>query len=380
MYKIFWIAGENSGDVHASMVIENLKQTGLSIQNYGIGGYRMQSKGFIALFPFKRFNVMGFFEVIKHIKFFQQVEKDIKKDFIKNKPNLVVLVDYPGLNLRIARIAKDLDIPVFYYICPQFWAWKHKRVYKLAEYTDFVASILPFESELLSVHRVQSEYVGHPVLEELNIEINREQFAKDNHLDLSKKWISFFPGSRISEIEKLLPIYLKSIKKFEPSQYTFLISKATNIKDHIISSIVESEKINLHEIKLITGYNHELMKFSDFLVIKSGTSTIEAAILGTPFIICYKANYFSYLIGKKLVKIKYIGLPNILLEDKAVPELIQQEVNPNNIYSEVLHYLNDSHAYSDMQKNLNKIQMILGSRRASEVTCEKIVEFLTGKR
>lgn len=379
MYKVFWIAGENSGDIHASMVLEQLQIKGFPAMHYGIGGYRMQSKGFKALFPFKRFNVMGFVEVIKHIGFFRMVEAKIKQIFEKEPPDMLILVDYPGLNLRIAKMAKDYNIPVFYYICPQFWAWKHKRVYKLAEYTDFVASILPFESDLLDVHRVKSEYVGHPVLEELSVTMTREQFAKDNKIDADKTWVSFFPGSRLNEIEKLLPIYLKCIKKFKTSDFIFLISKATTVREHLFNSIIENAGITTQQVKIISGYNHELMKLSNFLVVKSGTSTLEAAVLGTPFLICYKANYFSFLIGKKLVKIKHIGLPNILLEERAVPELLQDEVNADNLYDQIMKYLCDETAYAEMKKKLSDIQILLGGRKASQVTAEKIIDLISGR-
>ena len=205
MATIFWIAGENSGDLHASYVMKELQDYGFN--HVGIGGYQMQKRGLQVLFPFNRFNVMGFWEVLKHLRFFAKVEKFIKEYLKKNKPELVILVDYPGMNLRIAKIASELNIPVFYYICPQFWAWKHHRVKQLADYTNQVACILPFEPDLLYIHQVNSEYVGSPIVEEINIKMSKEEFGKATRLDSNKKWLSFFPGSRIDEVNKLLPIF-----------------------------------------------------------------------------------------------------------------------------------------------------------------------------
>lgn len=379
MFKIFWLAGENSGDLHASMIIKQLNSTGISFEHTGVGGYHMQNEGLKTLFPFNRFNVMGFVEVIKHLNFFSKVEKTIKNIFINNKPNLVVLVDYPGLNLRVAKMAYDLDIPVFYYICPQFWAWKHHRVNQLAEYTNYVACILPFEPDLLHIHKVEAEYVGHPIVEEINNVIDKQTFAKVNNLDLNKKWISFFPGSRMDEVEKLLPVYLKTIDLLDLDKYKVIISRAPNFHEKLFRQLMETYTKNPDKISVMCGNNYELMTHSDFLVAKSGTSTLEAAYIGNPFIICYKANQLSYLIGKKIVKIKYIGLPNILLDKPVIPELIQHEVNPQNIARHIETALGDEKEYQKTKQALSELREVLGTRSASKVTANKIMEILKEK-
>jgi lipid-A-disaccharide synthase len=164
------------------------------IRHTGIGGSRMKAEGLKQLFPFERFAVMGFIEVLKHLRFFLQVEKAIKKQFRNEKPDLVILVDYPGLNLRIAKLACDFAIPVLYFIVPQFWAWKHNRVYQLKDYTRQIACILPFEEELLRIHNINATYVGHPIAEEINFELDRDGFARFYGLDPKKSWIGFDPG------------------------------------------------------------------------------------------------------------------------------------------------------------------------------------------
>lgn len=376
MKKIFWLAGENSGDLHAANILTELNKRKIKYQHFGVGGSRMESKGFSSLFEFEKFSVMGFLEVIKHLFFFLSVEKKIKEILTKQKPSLLILIDYPGLNLRIARIATELKIPVLYYICPQFWAWKSKRIFKLREFTSHVACILPFEKPLLDQISVNATYTGHPIAEEISISINREEFAVKHHLNLQKKWISFFPGSRDIEIKKLLPIFLETIKMFENQEYLFLISKTKTIDSVLFDNIVQQSKVK--NLKIIESDNYEMMKYSDFLVITSGTATLEAAFLETPLIIVYKTSKISYYIGKKLVKLKLIGLPNIILNKLVVPELIQEEANPKRIYSEITSYFQSPEKMITMKNELSKIHNLLGKKSSSKVVSD-LIEKLTNE-
>ena len=227
--RIFWIAGENSGDLHASIVLKELKKRYNNIENFGIGGEKMKSHSFRAIYPFERFSVMGFIEVIKHLAFFAGVEKRIKNIFKYIPPDLVVLIDYPGLNMRIAKLAKSYNIPVLYFIVPQFWAWKFKRIFKLQKYTDHIAYILPFEGKHFSKHNIDASFVGHPISEEISIKLSREEFAKKNDLDLNKKWLGFLPGSRNAELKNMLPEFVNAIDMFDSNKYEFLISQATSV-------------------------------------------------------------------------------------------------------------------------------------------------------
>ena len=372
--KIFWLAGENSGDLHASLIMHKLNAEIPFIKHIGIGGSRMKAEGLQQIFPFERFAVMGFAEVVRHLAFFIKVEKTIKSILIKEKPDLVILVDYPGLNLRIAKIADDNQIDVLYFIVPQFWAWKHKRVYKLRENTRQVACILPFEEELLNIHNIKATYVGHPIAEEISFELDRQSFASFYGLDPEKKWLGFFPGSRNNEVKKLLPIYLKTIERFDTNQYQFLFSKARSVSHELYLETIENHALTRPFI--IDGYNYEMMKYCDFLVIKSGTSTLEAAYIGTPCVIVYVASRLSYEIGRRFVKLDKIGLPNIILEKKVVPELIQDEVNPANISKQIKTFLADSELYDSVKAELRKIHDLLGDRIASKETVKIIREML----
>jgi lipid-A-disaccharide synthase len=368
MKKIFWIAGENSGDLHAAHVIKHLPNS--QYQHLGIGGPKMKTAGLQQLYPFERFAVMGFWEVLKHLFFFIKVQKQIKQIFQNenSKPDLVVLVDYPGLNMRIARLAKKYQIQVLYYISPQFWAWKQKRIHHLKKYTDHIAYILPLEKEYFEKYEIPSTFVGHPIAEQVKIRLTKEQFAEKFNLNINKKWLGFFPGSRINEVEKLLPQFYRAIREFPAEKYEFLISRAHSLPENIFP----------HDSKLqfISDYNYELMKYCDFLVVKSGTSSLETAYIGTPFVIVYKTSAISYFLGKKLVKIDKIGLPNIMMQKKIVPELIQNEANGDNIARWIKKYLENPKKYAAMKNQLQEIHQLMEKRSASLATANIIKKML----
>ncbi len=374
MKKIFWLVGENSGDLHASLIMRRVNLDIRDIQHIGIGGSRMQVEGLTPLFNFERFAVMGFLEVVQHLFFFLKVERVIKKLFKKDKPDLVILVDYPGLNLRIARIADDAKIPVLYFICPQFWAWKHNRVYDLKENVRHVACILPFEKELLDIHNVPCSYVGHPIAEEVQYEVEKADFARFYGLNTSKKWIGFFPGSRNSELHRMLPVFLESLRYWDSSEYEFLFSKARTVShQHYLDLLDESKD---KKATLIDGYTYEMMKYCDLLIVTSGTATLEAAYIGTPMLIVYKTSNTSYQIGRRLVRIKRIGLPNIILDDDVLPELVQKDVNAKNLHAKAMDILNSPERYKEITDKLSKIKHLLGEKKASVHMSRIIKELL----
>ena len=360
--RIFWIAGENSGDLHASIVLKELTKRYNNIENFGIGGEKMKSYGFKAIYPFERFSVMGFVEVVKHLTFFAGVEKRIKNIFKYIPPDLVVLIDYPGLNMRIAKLAKSYNIPVLYFIVPQFWAWKFKRIFKLQKYTDHIAYILPFEEKHFTKHNIDASFVGHPISEEITIKLSREEFAQKYDLDQSKKWLGFLPGSRNAELKNMLPEFVNAIDMFDPNKYEFLISQASSVSTILFQGMINKANMN---IKIIQDMNYELMKHCDFLTVTSGTATIETAYLGTPFIIVYKTSKSSYQIGKRFIKIDKIGLPNIIIEKDIVPELIQDDVNGKNIHAKITEIFSDEKKYNKISNELKALHDILGSKTPS---------------
>jgi lipid-A-disaccharide synthase len=377
MKRVFWIAGENSGDLHASQIIREMRKRHPEIEHYGIGGLSMEEAGFRSLVPFDRFAVMGFVEVAKHLPFFINMEKRIEEWFKEDPPSLVVLVDYPGFNMRIAHKAALFGIPVLYYICPQFWAWKSHRVEHLRLYTKHVASILPFEIKLLKDAGVTCSYVGHPIAEEIKITQTKEEFAQKYNLDPSKKWLGFFPGSRNHEVKRLLPVFMQTMDLYLSQKYEFIVSQAFTVPDTVFTQITASySSVKPHIIK---GDTYSMMKYCDFLSITSGTATLEAAYIGTPFLIVYIAQRMSYELGKHFVKIKRIGLPNIILDRDLAPELIQEDANPQNIRTNIDKILGNPERYDYFAKELTQIHDILGKRSASKNTTALIEKFVCNK-
>lgn len=366
--KIFWLAGEKSGDLHGSMALENCRKKHPEWKHIGVGGKRMQKAGLKCEFPFEKFNVMGFWEVLKQIRFFAKIEKDIIELLKTEKPDVIVLIDYPGLNMRIAKKAKALGFKVLYYICPQFWAWKKHRIFQLGEFTDAIGYILPFEGDFFEEHGIKANYTGHPISEEIEVQSSREEFAKLHGLNVNRKWVGFFPGSRDGEVRKLMPNYLQAIKKIEDNcEIEFLVSKSDSVSEKLFNGLIKN--FSAKNLYVINHNNYEMMKHCDFLCVTSGTATLETAYLGTPFIICYRTSLFNYVIGRYLVKIERIGLPNIVLNKDIVPELIQQDASPEKIASNVSRFLSDKSMYETVKEDLKYLHDLLGKKSAAvEVT------------
>jgi lipid-A-disaccharide synthase len=370
---IFWLAGESSGDLHCELIMKSLAKEGIRFRHIGIGGPRMQSQGLKPLYPFDRFAVMGFVEVIRHIGFFMQVQKRIRKLFEENKPDIAILADYPGFNLRIAHLADEYRIPVLYYICPQFWAWKHERIFKLKASARHTACILPFEEDLLKIHNLNCSYVGHPISEEIEFKMERDQFARFFLLNPNKKWLGFFPGSRNNEIKKMLPVFLKAAKAWNADEYEILISKSHTVDHQKFMQMLSGTGMpNLH---IVDGYTYDMMRHCEVLICTSGTVTLEAAYVGTPTVICYKANPISYQIGKRLIRVSHIGLPNIILDNDILPELLQKDANPELINQKIREMQIGSPRRDVIQLELRKLKAMLGEKKPSKEV-PKIIEQL----
>ncbi|MCB5261466.1 MAG: lipid-A-disaccharide synthase [Candidatus Cloacimonetes bacterium] len=371
LITIFWLAGESSGDLHCELIMKALTKDGKRYHHLGIGGPKMQAQGLKPLFPFDRFAVMGFVEVLAHLVFFLKVEQRIKRLFEEAKPDLVILADYPGLNLRIAHLADEYRIPVLYYIVPQFWAWKHDRVFKIKASVRHAACILPFEEELLTIHNIACSYVGHPIAEEIEHKMDRDTFARFFHLNANKKWLGFFPGSRNSEAKKMLPTFLKAAKQWDQKEYEILVSKSHGVNHQLFMDLVSGT--GMPNLNIIDGYNYDMMQHCDALVCTSGTVTLEASYIGTPSVICYRANPLSYLIGKHLVRVSRIGLPNIILDNDVLPELVQRDMNIENINAKLREILPGSPRREVILLELRKLRAMLSDKKPS-VELPQIIE------
>ena len=365
--KYYIIAGEASGDLHASNLIKSIIKKDPTAEFRFWGGDLM--KEVVGLAPVKHYKdlaFMGFLEVAKNIGTILKNIKFCKTDLENYQPDVLILVDYPGFNLRIAEFAKKLGIKVVYYISPQLWAWKEGRVEKIKKFVDEMLVILPFEKDFYKKHQVDAHFVGHPLLDAIEDlpEINTEQFKKD-HLLNEKEIIALLPGSREQEVTKMLELMLSVRPYFK--DYQFVIAGAPSLPKEFYQKFVDE---NVH---FVSNKTYDLLRCSKVALVTSGTATLETALLNIPEVVCYKSSTISYEIGKRVVKnIKYISLVNLIMDEEIVTELIQKELTTENLVRELNHILKGEKR-NQMLSDFEKLQNKLGGKGASDIAAEIII-------
>jgi len=372
--KLMIITGEVSGDLIGGSLIRELKSLKLDLYVNGIGGDRMKSEGMEVLYHTDQMAFLGFAEVVKHLPFFRKVQNNLIDVIKKEKINCVVLIDYPGFNLSIAKKLKPLGVKVIYYVSPQLWAWAKGRVKKVRRLVDKMLVVFPFEVEFYQKENVKVEYVGHPLVERINQYkfLSRDEFYSKFNLDKQKEILLVMPGSRKQEVKAIFPeIIIAAVRIAKQFNLQVVVARSKNIDEKYLRQNSSSEKYIT-----IEDHNYELMKYSHFGIIKSGTSTLEAGFFALPMIVIYKTNPLTYLIGKQLVKLDRIGMVNILLDEMVVPELIQGEANPENIFNTASKILSDDQVYENAKIKLGKIREKLGSDGASKKAALSILEIL----
>lgn len=370
--KYYIIAGEASGDLHASNLMKAMLKNDASTQFRFWGGDRMAAVAGQPVKHIKDLAFMGFIEVISNLKTILSNIKLCKNDILNYKPDALILIDYPGFNLRIAEFAKENKIPVHYYISPQVWAWKQNRVHKIKKIVDQMYCILPFEKEFYKRFDIDVHYVGHPLVDaiqefRLNA-LTHENFLQQHKLE-SKKILAMLPGSRKQEIKIKLPIMLEAAKSFHDHQ--ILIAGAPNISLEFYKSIAGSSKIHV-----IQNDTYNLLNNSDLAMVTSGTATLETALFKVPEVVCYKGSSISYQIAKRLIKVKYISLVNLIMDQLVVTELIQNDLTPKNIIRE-LKLLEDSNspARQKLKETYTELEKKLGGGGASDHVAKLILNF-----
>jgi len=368
--QYYIVAGEPSGDLHGSNLIRALKEKDAQADIRCWGGDMMEAVGGQLVKHYKDLAFMGFVEVAAHLNTIFKNISFCKKDIAAYQPDVLILIDYPGFNLRIAEWAHQKGIKVVYYISPQVWAWKESRVKKIRQTVDKMLVILPFEKAFYKKWNYEVEYVGHPladVIEKAKKKGAGEQLSE-------RKIIALLPGSRKQEIQKKLPIMLKMVQHFP--DYDFVIAQAPNqpnqIYDNIISSFRETH------IKRISGKTYKLLQQAEAALVTSGTATLETALFGVPQVVCYIGNPISYLVAKKLIKIKYISLVNLILDKEAVPELIQGDLNEKRLKSTLTAILKGEKRLQQLQ-NYQHLQEILKEGNASEKAATAILNLFLNK-
>ena len=364
----FIIAGEKSADNHGSYLMKAMLEKNPQICFVGIGGKNMINAGLNSLENLDKMAVMGFLEVIKHYYFFKKLINKIIEKINYYNPIQIILIDYPGFNLRLAKkIKQKIQIPISYYISPQIWAWKENRIETIKKYIDQMLVIFPFEEEWYKARGVNAIFVGHPLFDSWE-KSNREKLCKILNLNSNKNIIVLYPGSRLQEIRNHLPIMVKAaikLKSFDDNfQFVLGASDDINWSQWIIPKFIKIESTN----------PTKALECADIAMIASGTSTIEAAVFGTPMIIIYKMSQVSWWLSKLLVKIKYAGMVNIISNKKIVPELLQNNATPDKLYSIIINLINNHLSLDKMKADLLLVKSNLQGNGASKNAAKNIID------
>lgn len=373
--KYYIIAGEASGDLHGSNLIKELKIINPSSTFRCWGGDLMKSQCNKLVMHYDDFSYMGFLEVIVNAKKILSYISLCKKDIEEYNPDVIIYIDYPGFNMKIAEWAKRKKFINHFYISPKVWVWKENRVKKIKRVIDKMYVILPFEEGFyLNKHNYKVDFVGHPLLDAIDNqkEFNRQEFLAKNKLS-SKPVIALLPGSRNQEIIKLLPLMLDVVSNF--NDYQIIIAGAPNKSIDYYKKIILSNKESRSSIKVICNQTYDILRISSAAIVTSGTATLETALFKVPQVVCYKTSMISYLIGRLLIhNLKFISLVNIILDKHIVKELIQNNCNKDNLVIELQKILNKSDR-SLMLKEYELLHKKLGGKGASKKTAELISKY-----
>jgi len=368
--KYYIIAGEASGDLHASNLIREIKRRDPNATFRCWGGDLMASQGAVLVKHYRDLAFMGFIEILFSLKTILGNIKFCKKDILEYKPDALILVDYPGFNLRIAEFAHNAGIKVMYYISPQVWAWKQSRVKKIKLFVDRMFVILPFEKDFYKKHNFETDFVGHPLLDaiEQNKFSDEQIFRKENSLN-NKPIIAILPGSRKQEISKMLPVMLPVAEHFKEFQFV-IAGLSVNTREFYESMIRDSG------IKILFDQTYNILQHATAALVTSGTATLETALFEVPEVVCYKGSGMSFWLAKRIVNVKYISLVNLILDREVVKELIQKDFTKENLIQELSALLKDEQKKSHISKDYLELKSMLGGPGASAKTAEIIVSAL----
>lgn len=370
--KLYIIAGEASGDLHAANLILALRKLEPQLEVRAWGGDKMAAAGATVVKHYRDLAFMGFSEVILNLGTILRNLEFCKTDIREFQPDAVVLVDYPGFNLRIAKYAHVLGIPTSYYISPQLWAWKAGRVKQIKAYVGQLLCILPFEPAWYAKHGVEAKYVGHPLLDALAVYPFDPDFRTHEKLD-NRPVIALLPGSRKQEIKVKLPIMLAAAARYA-ADYQIVIAGAPGQELRFYQNIIGDSPA-----RIISGKTYDLLKIADAAIVTSGTATLETALIGTPEVVVYKGSPISYAIGKRLVKVKYISLVNLILDRPLLTELIQHDCTPEKIAAE-LAVLLQKNRRQELMEAYSELHKLLGEAGASENAAVALYSFVKNRK
>lgn len=374
-FRIFIITGELSGDLYGYLLVKRLKELNAAFQFIGIGGPKMRNLGIEILFSAEALSLVGI-PSLSELKKYWFAYKKVRELLQKRIVDVVVLVDFPGFNLKVAKLAKELGYPVIYYVAPQVWAWYKSRLKDLKKYVDRLYVILPFEREFFEKNGIKTVFYGHPLIDVVKINLSREILGEVYGLDLDRPIVSFFPGSREKEITKHVPLFLKVYRhlKRKIPEIQGIMVKALGLRN---SFLWENAK---KEIKVIENTQHEILKVSTVSLLASGTITLEAAILEIPAVVTYSLPPLVFKIAKKLVKVPYVSLPNLILNKQVYPEVLEERGKEEKLTEALAEIILNQHLRDSIKNELKEVKKLLGPPGASWRIAEDMLRYLTSLR
>ena len=380
--NVLVVAGEASADRYAARVVGKLEESAGSrpLRFVGTGGDRMRAAGVELLSDIRDLASIGPREAIAHLWKYVGTYRALVREIREHRPAVALLLDFPEFNLRLARHLKRAGVPVVYYVSPQLWAWRRYRVRSVRACVDKMLVILPFEVDFYRRHGVTAEFVGHPLLEDFRPTYNRQEFLNSLGLDPNRTTVALLSGSRRREVDYILPVLLgAAVEMLRRRPAQFLVSVAPTIDPdyvrQIVSQVSGSARSHLH---VLTEDSRDILANSDFAMVKSGTSTLEAALTGTPFLTTYRISPVSWYIGRILVRSRFKGLVNLIADEAIVPELLQGDATPENLARTALELLESPEKLAQMKVRMGQVKQKLGHRRASEAVAAVVGGYLCG--
>lgn len=378
MDSILIVAGENSGEKYGAGLVHQFKKLHPSFTFFGIGGRHMSAEGVEIIAPMEELTVMGGKGAIFRLPRIKALFDRMKKEAVRRMPVASVLIDSPDFNLRLGKKLKKLSIPVLYYISPTVWAWRKGRLKTIKKIVDKMLLIFPFEEKIYNTKGIPHAYVGHPLKESIKVTFTKENFFLKYRLDAQKKLIALLPGSRKSELKYHLPVLMKTIPKIKteiPAQFILIL--AENFNRTILQDYITQPS---DDLQILSSDKYEAIASSDLVLSSCGTANLESALSETPLISFYRVSPFDYYLGVKLIKIKHYSIVNILAGKKIIPELIQNDFTPNNIFQEAKKILESDEIKAGMVSNFKKIKEILGDKKASQNAARELEEIIQKRK
>lgn len=368
--QVLLVAGEASGDAHGADLVTALKKQAPNVKVFGVGGQYLREAGMHTLVDTATVAGMGIFEARDKLRALIRTYRQLTQILRTAPPDLLILIDFPEFNLRLAKIAKQVGVKVFYYISPQVWAWRKRRVYTIAQRVDRLAAIFPFESDFYAKHGCSVDFVGHPLVDRVRPTRSREETLEHYALDPRRKTIALLPGSRAQEVRYLLVPMLEATKLLG-AEYQFVLAVASTLNLEQLKSQTVS-----YPVHIVQGDTYNVVHAADLALVASGTATLETALLERPMVIVYRMAPVTYALARLIVRVPFIGMPNLIAERQVVPELVQHEVTPDRLANAARQLLNDPQAYSLTQEGLREVRRRLGSGGAAERAAQLVVAML----